>query len=456
MQKACDIGYDGAFQRRHNVFRLKWPPKKTFNIPDMLLNNQKTQTVANLIIFFALMMFPVSVVSVDHVSGFSALIVVFSGMVTILVLRKQILPFTVEEKILFLMVTLLFVSACISSIYNHTGLARADRLSLLILMIPMYIFFKHHHVQEKYIWPGLIAGSLITLIVAIYQKFGLSLPRVAGSVHPILFGDMALLMGTLSLAGVGWFHQQKHWLSVLPVLAFMSGLTASALSLTRGGWVALPFFMLILARYASRHLSAKKVALLIILTLFVIGAICVIPQTGMQDRIVYTVDNLNRYMDSVDVDDPARDTPSGLRFEMWKATWLIFTDNPVVGIGWGELQQKTRELVEQGLIHPFASNYYHAHNQYLSALAKGGLFGFLSLSALLLFPLLIFLKYLKDKDSGAEIRRVCLAGLILVIGFVCFSLTEAILERSRTITFYAFYLSVFMAMILRKTSLADG
>ena len=398
----------------------------------------------------ALVIFPSCIVVVDDAGGLIGLIVVLAGLMTAITLNKQLFPLISEEKTIFVSVCLLFVSAVISAIYIDTNLARADRFYIFILVIPVYIYFKHNVVEEKHIWPGLVAGSFIAQIVAIYQVFGpLNLPRAIGSVHPILFGDMALIMGVMSLAGVGWWHQQRRWMAVVPYCAFVAGLGASALSLSRGGWVALPLLGLVLIWYSIRYLSCKKLVYVLTMTFLLIGAIYLIPQTRVQNHVELSIDNIDQYLNSTDANDPLRETSIGLRFEMWKAAWLIFSDHPVIGVGWGDYQLKTMELADEGLINRLVPKFYHPHNQYLSALAKGGVLGFLSMFSLLLFPGIIFYKYMHIKYKD-EINRMALAGLLFVVGFACFSLTESILERSRTIIFYSYYLAVFMAMTLRQ------
>ena len=396
----------------------------------------------------ALLVFPSGVVVVDNASGLVALIVVLSGLITAATLKKRIFVLTREEKFFFFVMPLLLISAVITSIYNDTGLAKADRFSIFILAIPVYIFFKFNTIKEKYIWSGLVAGSFIVLTVALYQMFGPVQQRPHGSVNAILFGDLALLMGVMSLAGVGWFHQQGRWMVAIPFCAFIAGSAASALSMSRGGWLALPFLGLILAVYSTRYLSCKKIATILALTVLFIGIVYLVPQTGVQGRLTLSVDEVEQYLVSTDVNDPARSNSIGTRLELWKAAWLIFTDNPVAGVGWGNLQPASKVLVEEGLVNQRVLEFYHSHNQYLSALAKGGLLGFLSLSILLCFPMLVFLKYSQVKYND-EVNRMAVAGLILVAGFACFGFTEAILERSRGISFYSFYLGIFMALILQ-------
>ena len=52
-----------------------------------------------------------------------------------------------------------------------------------------------------------------------------------------------------------------------------------------------------------------------------------------------------------------------------------------------------------------------------------------------------------EHNIAAESQRLALAGLILIVGFIGFSLTESILERSRSIIFFSFYLATSMALL---------
>ena len=72
--------------------------------------------------------------------------------------------------------------------------------------------------------------------------------------------------------------------------------------------------------------------------------------------------------------------------------------------------------------------------------------GFLAIAILFLFPTIIFYQSIGHYNA-AKTQRLALAGLILIVGFVVFSLTESILERSRSIIFFSFYLAVLMALL---------
>jgi O-antigen ligase len=395
----------------------------------------------------AVIIFPASVLVVDKVYGLVFLIVILLGFWQMVTYRKEVFPISKEEKMFFFSLCIVLVSVFITTLVNDTGLARADRFLALVLTIPAYYYFKKNIFNEKYIWMGLVVGAVIAGGVAVFQVFGPSHQwRATGVVHWIIFGDLALVMGVMSLAGIGWFQKQNKWVILFPVLAFIGGMVASALSLTRGGWIALPFLLLLLVWYSSKRLTLKSKVITYCLLMLMVGSIYFIPQTGVQQRMEQSMSIIERYSESKNVNDWVRHSSIGGRFEMWKAASLIFIDNPIVGVGWGNFAEKSREFVGQGLVNKSVGLVYHPHSQFFSALSKGGLFGFFAISILFFIPITIFYKSVRDKTE-VMIQRQALAGLILVASFICFGLTEAILEKSRSIIFFSFYLSVFMAAI---------
>jgi len=398
----------------------------------------------------ALIAFPSTVLATDVISGLVFFLVLLSGIYTLIARSDLIGPLTAQEKIFFVSVSVLFLSAVLTSLFRQVELSRADRFINLLMAIPVFMLFKAVRVSEKYIWTGLVAGTLIAASVGLFQVYGGSLqPRATGEVHPIIFGDLALMMGVMSLAGFDWFKRQHQALVLIPLLSLVAGLAASVLSLSRGGWVALPLVTFVFIAYLMRYLSWKKLVLVFLLVMLAISSIYLVPQTGVQQRVKVTVDNINGYMSSQSISDSVRSTSIGARFEMWQAAIDIFQQHPLLGSGWGEYNQKARELVERGLYNESIADFSHPHNQFLSALAKGGLLALLAMLLLFLLPAAIFLRCLQHAGEP-ERERAALAGMLLLVGFIGFSLSEAILERSRSVIFFSFYLAIFMALVLRE------
>lgn len=402
----------------------------------------------NFVSLLALIVFPTTILGFGKPSGAAYAVVILCGLASISIYRKDIFPVSQQEKKLFFSVSLFYFMALAVTLYLDTGIGNADRFLAMLLVIPSYLFFKiFPYDKEKYLWSGLVLGAFVSVGIGLYQVFGPEqLTRARGVVHPILFGDISLIMGLMSLAGIGWFKAQNKWLVALPVLALVAGMLASALSLSRGAWVALPLIGILYFWYLMRFLTIKKVV--VIVTFFVIGLslVYLIPQTGVQKRIDNTLNNLTQYFDSQSVNDHIRTTSVGSRFEMWKAAWIIIKENPVTGVGWDQYTEKAEEVFDRGLVNKSAYKHTHPHNEFLSTLAKGGLLGFIGLMTLLLYPGYYFFRAIQQ-HTEPEIQRTALAGLILITGFACFGLSEAIFERSRPANFYSFYLAVLLAMV---------
>jgi O-antigen ligase len=401
----------------------------------------------------AVIIFPASVLVVDRVYGAVFLLVILLGMWQMVIYRKEIFPVSKGEKLFFFSLCIVMVTVVITTVVNDTDMARADRFLAPVLAIPAYYFFKRNLFDEKYLWIGLVLGALIAAGTAIYQVTGLDYcpireVRATGAVHWIIFGDLALLLGVLSLAGTGWFVGKNKWMVTLPVLAFVAGMIASALSLSRGGWVAIPFLGIIFLWYSSKKISLKIYVMSFLLVILAVVSLYLLPQSGVQKRVEVTVMNIEQYSDSNDIDDKLRATSIGARFEMWKAAWLIFKDAPLIGVGWGDYTKKVRGLIIQKLINRHIGYYYHPHNQFLSALAKGGLLGLIAIIVLLMLPAAIYYRSI-NFIQDTKLNRLALAGLLLIVGFTSFSLSDSFLEHSRTIIFISFYMVVFMSIVLR-------
>jgi O-antigen ligase len=119
-------------------------------------------------------------------------------------------------------------------------------------------------------------------------------------------------------------------------------------------------------------------------------------------------------------------------------------------VGWGNYRARALELVKAGQRNKSIADYSHPHNQYLSALASGGVVGVLFLLGLFIVPFILF--YNAYKNESEPIRALAISGMVLVIAFSHFALTEGVFERNITMNFYAFYSALIMSLIMRHKS----
>ena len=422
---------------------------------------QKMNSINKFIAAAAVIIFPISVLTVDNLSGLLFVIAILLGLWQMLVHFKSLLPISKDEKLFLFSLTFLLVTAIITTLINDADFARADRFIAFLLVIPAYYFFKRNLSDEKYVWIGLIVGSFVVFGKSVYLYLVLDHVQlwretIANEVvNKILFGDIALCFGGLSLAGVSWFMQQRTWFMAFPSLALVAGIAASVLSLARGSWLAVPFLLVLFIWYSSKRIRLRTSLLIMALLIMMIASVYLLPQTGVQNHFDTTLGHIHNYISSKNVNDEARTNSIGARLEMWRAAVTIFQQSPLVGSGWGSYTELAQAQVDAGLVNPVASKFYHPHNQYISALAKGGVLALGAITVLFLLPGYVFYKIIRDSvDSGQH--RLALAGLVLIVAYASFGLTESIFERSKPVIFFGFYLAVFMALVQQKLKKNHG
>lgn len=288
-------------------------------------------------------------------------------------------------------------------------------------------------------WFGLFAGSFGSTGFAIYQRFVQLLPRAEGFSMPITFGDIAMAMGLMSLASVQIFAKTR-W-AVLPYLSFFAGVVASILSGSRGGWLALLLSFVPLYSY-GRHALGRRSLLIIVTSVGLLGAACVVPQVGVRERIL----DISREITLYNNGNP--DSSVGARLEMWKGASILFIEHPVSGVGRANFNLGLNELIARGKINPAMEDYRHAHNELLNALATQGLFGALALIALYAAPLMFFTRQLRQ--AGPH-RPYALAGVLLVLSYIDFGLTQVMFAHHISAAFYAVTACVLVGLCLEQT-----
>ena len=399
-------------------------------------------------------LFPVVTVTVKHGHGVIYILLAIFGLMFAAFHEKDS-PLGRDEKLLFFSVTFFFAVAVLAVLLGDDpseGDGKISKFLRFLLVIPVFYLLQKVKISEKVFWYGVLCGAIFTGFWAIYEVvngpvYGVAGDRARGSTHPILFGNLSLAMGVMSFAGMAFYRGIKSWFIVLPVIALAMGITASFLSGSRGGWVAIPA-LIILSLWFMRAVLPRKVMLGVgVAVILVPFLVYLIPGSNVAKRIDDTIANIEAYSDSP-IESPIRATSIGGRFEMWQAAWTIFLDNPVLGVGWGNYQANAQQLVDQGKRHQWAANFGHSHNEYLSVLVAGGLVGFLALMFLLLIPLRYF--YLATKTDSNSLRSLGIAGVMLVVAYAHFGLSEAIFERTIPVTFFAFFVTVISVLIARQ------
>lgn len=397
-------------------------------------------TIFYYITIVIVLLFPAAILHINHGGSTTFVILALLGIITPFIKRYR--PFSHEEKRLFYVLGLFFAVFLVSLIINGSsreGLKKIELYGKLLFAIPFLYLLLRVRTKEAIVWYGITCGSFLAGLWGLYEAYTLGLPpahRVHSATHFIIYGDLSLAMAFMSLAGIGYFRQRSRFLVLLPISAFLMGFIGSILSGTRGAWIAVPALIVLLLWYYWDSLTKlKRIAIISILAVLPF-IIYTIPQTGVEQRLNQAYDAINTYQQSGNARSSA-----GSRLEMWKAAWNIFLENPLIGAGPGNFQHEAQKLVDKGIYHEVIAWFNHPHNEYLNVLCTRGLLGLFGLLALFLVPG----KYLFNamNNDNKSISRFGFAGMILIISYMHFALTEAILDRSPPLLFFTFFLTLF-------------
>jgi len=349
-----------------------------------------------------------------------------------------------NERIVLWAMALFFLSWLLELVLDGQTSRSLDKPLRIVYAILALLWLLRHPVRPAFFWGGLAAGAIASGGVAMWQFFVLGMGRAQGYTNAIQFGNIALLLGMLCLAGVGWAAQRTGqrgvWMGVL-LTGFVCGLLASLLSGSRGGWVSLPF-VLLLVLFSYRSQLSKRVWLgFSVLLVAALAAAHFMAGNVVQSRFQEARSEVSNYFQKNVVH-----TSVGLRLEMWKAGALAVQDAPLLGHGERGMWRDIKARVEQGELHAGILEFGHLHNDYVDIAGRRGLIGLVLLLALYLLPLWRFCGAL-GRAAPVQARPYALAGAVLCVSYFCFSLTQGFLTHNSGIMVFFFALVIGLSMM---------
>ncbi len=305
-----------------------------------------------------------------------------------------------------------------------------------LLAAGLLVWLRAHPPSRLGWWLGLLVGGVGVGFTAAYERFVLGAYRADNGMNAIPFGNLSLLLGVLAMVAVlgrlSRRHRPSPWLSGALLLAAIGGFSASFLSGTRGGWVAVPLLVWIGFR-AFRDVFSRRQMLLVGVGFWsvMIGlvAMTAITDYGVHDRLGKAVKDVRGYM----VGDSGSSV--GLRLDMWSAGSRLFLEKPLLGWGEGRLQQARDVMADAGAVHANVSRYEQLHSDIIDTAARRGLLGLLTLLALYGIPAWLFGRHLR-RSRDAQTRTLALSGMMITVAFVDFGLTQSMLRDVRGLSGY--------------------
>ena len=332
----------------------------------------------------------------------------------------------------------------LSQAYHANFLFRYwDSPARLMLAIPIYLALKNLGVRiATALETGLPLGAIAGFLVAAtnqYFQFGSLASRLSTSyMNPIHFGNLALLLGILSLCSINWTGKDNRYLLALKMLGLFSGVGASIMSGTRGGWIAIPFVMLVWIFFQPNIDKGKMLVrgIGIIACLLVVSYLCI---DGVQQRVDQLI------TEAVSISRGELHTSMGLRLQLWHAATIMFMENPLFGVGPDAFFQKISELQQSGAIPNADSETYgtEVHSYYFALMAELGVFGLAAGFTTFVIPLALFFKASK---SAHQFNRIAASmGACTVVSFIIFCVTVEMFNLKMVASFYAVTVAVLMA-----------
>lgn len=303
------------------------------------------------------------------------------------------------------------------------------------------------HIDRRLVWLGCLLGAMFACLLAVYQSICVGIGRPLGFLgSPITFGNNALLLGSIALAGRHDppFNLRKPvWLG-LAYLGFLFGLAASLVSLSKGGWPLIPVVLLwVLVEDLWR--GSRRERFLYLSAAF--GLLCLLPLMSL-NRHVYRIEAaINGTLTWLKTGQVV-DGSAAVRLELWKFGLSIWHKKPWLGYGREDLVQQLHEGIANKRISPMLEGLTGLHNEPIQLLVEQGILGLLSWSILFISTILVFARsYLQNNGIQKILGQ---AGMITVIASFIFGLSDMNLMLNANRQIFVFLLMVLTALLIAE------
>ena len=300
------------------------------------------------------------------------------------------------------------------------------------LVLPFLLRFT---ISADFIFRTASIGAILTGCYAFYQAEIMNVHRVEAMDNAIHFGNGALVLALLCMCGlIGRLSvggaRFKAWMSTV---GFVAAIYAALVSGTRGVWIAIPVVMLVLIiLYWKRTPNTRKLIVSLV-GLSVLATLTAWNFHKIEERVSLAMTQYVDYFES-----GKNGTSVGLRLDLWKAGFVAFQEQPLIGVGPAGVDRVVAGLIDEGQIHPTTGTFRHLHNQYVDILARQGLIGVVFYAALIGSILATFIALFRSTNITKEGHALAAAGVAITSQHLILNLTLSMLERSIGIMMFVF------------------
>jgi len=333
------------------------------------------------------------------------------------------------------------IAILLSQLYHHDIIARYfDSDSRFLLAIPVLLALRHINIKilsiMQYAFP---LGAIAALVVVLVINPDVRADASTSFMNHIHLGDMALLLGFLSLFSVNWTGRDHLVVKLLKISGLVAGLSVSVLSSARGGWIAIPVFVFVFVYFRTTGRLLNKF-LMVMLSIGVVGLLGYFFIEPIHQRLWMIYSDLSNFSGGHE------DTSIGIRLQLWNAAIHLIAANPVFGVGAAGFARAMDGLSATGMITTVAAGLGkgEVHNEILAHTVRFGIFGLASILAVYFVPFAIFLRAVQSKIRQQNVAAMM--GMCVTLGFFVFGLTVETFDLKMTAAFYSLTVAVLLAI----------
>ncbi len=396
-------------------------------------------------LYLSLFTMPAFILTVRHGGNIAALIILLLSLILLISRYPLALKLSNHETLFILSLLLLPIVIAGDVILRDLRFRYLDYYLRFILVIPIYFAFREIKVDLKPLFFGIVTGAIGAGLFALYQKFYLHEYDAQGHVFKINFGNLSLLLGMMSLAGLFLIEDMRYkkMAYFLTFMAFILGLTGSVFSGVRGGWIAIPFFIGLFLMYFPVKRNYKMISVLMMVLVMVITYYS---SEYVQSRVDDTYINTTAYFAAEGPDSSeVAQTSTGTRLEMWKAGWAMVNEHPLLGIGSGEFRRAIKKKMRSGEIETIPLH-DHVHNEALQILIMTGIVGLIAYITLYATTAWFFYTSLGRSNSNSQ-TYLSFLGIMIVGGYFIFGLTNYSFGHHVMVLFFTVMIALLAGMI---------
>ncbi len=315
-----------------------------------------------------------------------------------------------------------------------SGLTLCRRISLVIITYLLCAYFLKDDKDKIKLLKVLVIGVVVLNLLGLIKFFGIwnlkafSLPSVV-IMNPIWFGNVSAISLYASLVIFFILERGKKIWALCSIINAL-GIVLSA---SRGPYLAALIVFGVV--FLTTFLKEKLMRVFPLLIVIILGIVWFKPE--FKQKIFDINDQIKAFFLSSEVK-----TSIGARLGMWKLSFEMFKDNPILGVGTGDYELEVARRTEGSW--SFLRKYNQPHSIYFYFLALYGLIG---------IGVLFFLFFMWFKES---LKRTKNFGVSKAFGILALAVGLHYLLAGLTETLFKIHILVFFFGVMAGVCFTRG